>query len=78
MDSDSDARSTLSSEEETLNAISEPTETDPNLINSFSGFGFSDWLVKQCQAVGLVKPTEIQSYCIPAILSGLFSCLFAL
>lgn len=41
-----------------------------NEIASFSDFGFNDWLVSQCSAVGLSCPTEIQANCIPAILDG--------
>lgn len=39
-------------------------------ITKFEHFGFDDWLIAQCAAVGLTKPTEIQVNCIPAILEG--------
>nr|XP_054756489.1 probable ATP-dependent RNA helicase DDX49 [Lytechinus pictus] len=37
---------------------------------SFAGLGLHDWLVRQCEAVGIKQPTPIQHNCIPAILRG--------
>eukprot|EP00057_Strongylocentrotus_purpuratus_P030475 XP_781784.3 PREDICTED: probable ATP-dependent RNA helicase DDX49 [Strongylocentrotus purpuratus] len=37
---------------------------------SFSGLGLHDWLVRQCEAVGIKQPTPIQHNCIPPILKG--------
>ena len=41
--------------------------------STFEEFGFNDWLVQQCVAVGMAKPTEIQTNCIPAIMEGRYS-----
>lgn len=38
--------------------------------SSFSGLGLHNWLVKQCDAVGIKRPTPIQHNCIPPILKG--------
>lgn len=38
----------------------------------FSSLGLSDWLVKQCQQLGINKPTPVQENCVPAILQGEF------
>ncbi|PFX34929.1 putative ATP-dependent RNA helicase DDX49 [Stylophora pistillata] len=37
---------------------------------TFSSLGLNNWLVKQCNAVGIKSPTEIQQKCVPPILSG--------
>ena len=37
---------------------------------TFSSLGLNKWLVKQCHAVGIKSPTEIQQKCIPPILEG--------
>ena len=37
---------------------------------SFASLGLNIWLEKQCHAVGIKKPTEIQWKCIPPILQG--------
>ena len=37
---------------------------------TFSSLGLNKWLVKQCHAVGINSPTEIQQKCIPPILAG--------
>ena len=37
---------------------------------SFCDLGIKTWLVKQCHAMGIKKPTEIQENCIPEILKG--------
>ena len=37
---------------------------------SFGDLGIKTWLVKQCNAIGIKKPTEIQAKCIPEILKG--------
>ena len=43
---------------------------------SFADLGLSPWLVKQCRAVGLIKPTTIQQKCIPPILQGSLCMLY--
>jgi len=40
------------------------------ISKSFSDFGLSDWLVKQCSVVGIKKPTAVQGNLIPEILKG--------
>lgn len=37
---------------------------------TFEELGIKSWLVKQCAAIGIKKPTEIQAKCIPEILKG--------
>ncbi|XP_055335378.1 probable ATP-dependent RNA helicase DDX49 isoform X1 [Paramacrobiotus metropolitanus] len=37
---------------------------------SFLDLGLHEWLIKQCEIVGLKKPTPVQEQCIPAILAG--------
>ncbi|XP_070543521.1 probable ATP-dependent RNA helicase DDX49 [Ptychodera flava] len=37
---------------------------------TFSSLGLNDWLIKQCQAVGIRRPTPVQYHTIPAILQG--------
>ena len=37
---------------------------------TFSSLGLNKWLEKQCHAVGIKSPTEIQQKCIPPILAG--------
>ncbi|EDO43011.1 predicted protein [Nematostella vectensis] len=37
---------------------------------SFAGLGLNKWLVSQCVAMGIKKPTEIQLNCVPPILQG--------
>ena len=44
---------------------------DDPVDKTFSELGLNSWLVKQCQAVGILKPTPIQLNCIPEILKGL-------
>uniref|UniRef100_A0A8C4HPH3 Probable ATP-dependent RNA helicase DDX49 n=1 Tax=Dicentrarchus labrax TaxID=13489 RepID=A0A8C4HPH3_DICLA len=36
----------------------------------FSSLGLSDWLVRQCEQLGINKPTPVQEHCMPAILQG--------
>lgn len=36
----------------------------------FPSLGLSDWLVRQCQQMGINKPTDVQVNCVPAILQG--------
>ncbi|KAK2146120.1 hypothetical protein LSH36_631g02044 [Paralvinella palmiformis] len=43
---------------------------EERLDDKFSGLGLNDWLVSQCRAVGMCKPTPIQINCIPPILKG--------
>ena len=37
---------------------------------AFCELGLDRWLAKQCQEMGISKPTEIQEHCIPEILKG--------
>ncbi|KAK2835325.1 hypothetical protein Q5P01_015809 [Channa striata] len=39
-------------------------------MSDFVSLGLSDWLVKQCQQLGINKPTPVQDNCVPAILEG--------
>ena len=39
-------------------------------LSSFEQLGLNEWLVDQCKAVGMEKPTPIQINCIPEILDG--------
>jgi len=36
----------------------------------FPSLGVNGWLTRQCQEMGITKPTEIQQHCIPQILAG--------
>ena len=38
--------------------------------STFSSLGLSNWLVKQCEGLGLKEPTPVQRNCIPPILQG--------
>ncbi|KAI8764244.1 ATP-dependent RNA helicase DDX49 [Biomphalaria glabrata] len=40
-------------------------------MSGLEGLGLDEWLVKQCQAMGITKPSPIQTNCIPPILEGL-------
>ncbi|RUS72322.1 hypothetical protein EGW08_019914 [Elysia chlorotica] len=40
-------------------------------MSSFLELGLDDWLNKQCQSMGIAKPSLIQEHCIPPILEGL-------
>ena len=40
---------------------------------TFEDLGLNEWLVKQCQAVGMLRPTPIQNNCVPRILQGEYS-----
>jgi len=37
---------------------------------TFSSLKIDDWLIKQCQTLGVTKPTQVQIQCIPPILEG--------
>ncbi|XP_046626525.1 probable ATP-dependent RNA helicase DDX49 [Neodiprion virginianus] len=39
-------------------------------VNSFVDLKLNSWIVKQCNSIGLKKPTPIQANCIPRILAG--------
>ena len=39
-------------------------------VKSFKELGLNDWLVKQCEAMGIKRPTPIQKHCTPEILKG--------
>ncbi|XP_072166729.1 probable ATP-dependent RNA helicase DDX49 [Diadema setosum] len=45
-------------------------ELETGKVSSFSKLGLHEWLSKQCQAVGIKRPTPIQHNCIPPILKG--------
>ncbi|XP_013095460.2 probable ATP-dependent RNA helicase DDX49 [Biomphalaria glabrata] len=40
-------------------------------MSGLEGLGLDEWLVKQCQAMGITKPSPIQTNCITPILEGL-------
>ena len=37
---------------------------------AFAQLGLDEWLVQQCQSVGLKKPTPVQEKCVQPILEG--------
>ena len=37
---------------------------------TFESLGLNQWLIEQLKAVGIMKPTPIQSSCTPKILEG--------
>ena len=37
---------------------------------SFEDLGVNDWMINQCKALGLTRPTPIQYHCVPEILKG--------
>jgi len=39
-------------------------------MSTFGSLGITNWLSRQCEEMGLSKPTEIQQQCIPPILQG--------
>ena len=39
-------------------------------VKSLKDLGLNEWLVKQCEAMGIKKPTPIQEHCTPEILKG--------
>uniref|UniRef100_A0A8C6WHI5 Probable ATP-dependent RNA helicase DDX49 n=1 Tax=Neogobius melanostomus TaxID=47308 RepID=A0A8C6WHI5_9GOBI len=39
-------------------------------MSEFAALGLSDWLVKQCQQLGINKPTPVQENCLPPTLEG--------
>lgn len=39
-------------------------------MGEFAALGLSDWLVKQCEQLGISKPTPVQENCVPPILQG--------
>jgi len=46
-------------------------DVDDDLFNeSITDLGLNEWLVTQCKALHMTKPTPIQIHCIPAILKG--------
>ena len=42
---------------------------------TFLELGLNEWLVTQCKAVGIVKPTPIQLNCLPKIIEGREACV---
>jgi len=39
-------------------------------MSTFANLGINGWLSRQCEEMGICKPTEIQQHCIPEILKG--------
>lgn len=39
-------------------------------MGDFTKLGLKNWLEKQCQSLGMSKPTPVQTNCVPAILAG--------
>lgn len=37
---------------------------------TFKALGLSDWLCSVCKSLGMARPTQVQSGCIPAVLNG--------
>jgi ATP-dependent RNA helicase DDX49/DBP8 len=50
-----------------LNKMADEGESS---VRSFSSLGINSWLVKQCEAMGIKIPTEIQIKCVPPIIAG--------
>lgn len=46
------------------------THTATSIMESFENLGINTWLVQKCSQIGMIKPTPVQKYCIPAILDG--------
>jgi ATP-dependent RNA helicase DDX49/DBP8 len=59
-----------SDEEGNNNNNNETVVKNKKLITSFQELGLSNWIVKSCNALGMIKPTPIQQYCIPPALAG--------
>ena len=49
--------------------MSDMTDEDTS-AKSFADLGLNQWLLDQCKAVGMSKPTPIQYNCVPEILKG--------
>jgi hypothetical protein len=47
------------------------------LATTFEGLGVGGWLAKQCRAVGMAAPTEVQANCVPQIIAGRDCCGYA-
>ena len=45
-------------------------EDEDTVNKTFADLGLNEWLINQCKAVGLLKPTPIQNNCVPEILKG--------
>jgi len=43
---------------------------DKTSDSNFSSLKLDDWLIKQCQSLGISKPTRVQNQCIPPIMEG--------
>ena len=54
-----------SPEAERVEEDEEPVTTVP-----FTDLGLAAWLLKQCRAMGLPRPTPVQANCVPSILKG--------
>ena len=46
------------------------SKQQPSPPTTFEALGLDGWLAKQCGAVGMPAPTEVQANCIPKILAG--------
>jgi len=38
--------------------------------DTFASIGLKNWIVQQCQGLGMKQPTPVQVNCIPSILKG--------
>jgi superfamily II DNA/RNA helicase len=47
---------------------------DESKAKTLADLGLNEWLVNQCKALNMTKPTPIQLNCIPQILEGLLTC----
>lgn len=52
--------------------LAAPSSSTENVATTmtFGQLGLQPWVVKQCAALALDKPTEVQRLCIPAVLAG--------
>ena len=50
--------------------MEENAKTSESEANTFAELGLNEWLVNQCTAVGMIKPTPIQRNCVPKIIEG--------
>ena len=53
-----------------LMATCTPSTQDGSKHQRFNDLGLDDWLLDQCKAMGLKKPTPIQQNCILPIIQG--------
>lgn len=57
---------------ETAGAIDEDGHSTEGRT-TFARLGLATWLQKQCSAMGMPRPTEIQEKCVPHVLQGILS-----